>query len=116
MFDLFSYLLAVRHSTKEVDEKFKSFKNGLTFKGRVDYYKDLPTDAESGDEYIVRYTGESGEEADGRRFAFGDDSGTNTWIPIDSGSPDTAVRYYNDRVEYFNGTDWVPASIDNMII
>ena len=55
---------------------------GLVYRGAVDYYNDLPSGAEVGDTYTVKYKGSSGSIPDGNEYAWGDNGGTNAWIKI----------------------------------
>ena len=52
-----------------VAEAMKDFDNGITLKGSVNYYNNLPaSDNEIGDMYIVLYAGTSGSTYLGERY------------------------------------------------
>ena len=82
--DIVARGMAANAGTKvdETAQKIDAFTQGFSFKGEVDYYSDLPNDAEVGDLYIVKYQGSSGTEPDGNQYAWGESGGTETWIPI----------------------------------
>ena len=50
---------------KATDDKATAAAAGLRYKGAVNYYSDLPNNAEIGDAYTVLYAGSSGSVADG---------------------------------------------------
>ena len=59
-----------------------AFPKGMSYKGAVDYYKDLPNNPEIGDVYTVKYTGTSGTEALGVEYGWGTYESTNQWIDL----------------------------------
>ena len=65
---------------KLIGDAIASLPAGFHYKGAVDYYSDLPNDAEEGDIYIVRYQGSSGTTPDGTPYVWGDYQGTPQWI------------------------------------
>ena len=76
-----------------------AFTSGFTFKGAVDYVSDLPdSDNTNGDVYIVKYSGSSGTTPLNVQYAWGDDGGTDTWIPVKT--PPTYSLTFNAT------TDW----------
>lgn len=62
---------------------------GLKYKGAVNYYNDLPNDAEIGDAYTVLYAGSSGTVPDGTEYVWGELNGTAQWIDF---SKDTYTK------------------------
>lgn len=74
------------HASSQAEEALaaiSSIPKGLSYKGQVDYYADLPSaTAEVGDCYTVRYTGSSGTNPDGSEYVWGSYGGTNTWIKL----------------------------------
>jgi len=67
------------------EEIIDSIKNGLQYKGAVDYYKDLPadyTEAEVGYCYTVKYKGESGTQPSGKEYVWGSSDGMLQWIEL----------------------------------
>ena len=59
-----------------------SVPTGFSYKGAVDYKKDLPSNASSGDIYTVLYAGEDGAVFDGSMYAY--DETKQQWNPIKS--------------------------------
>ena len=68
---------------------------GLVFRGEVDYVDELPSGAELGDTYSVRYKGTSTDpstELDGTEYAWGEYKGVLQWIPLGPDVSDFATR------------------------
>ena len=66
----------------------EAFTTGFTFKGTVDYVGDLPASGNTnGDLYIVKYAGSSGTDPLNAQYAWGDDNGTDVWIPVNGNRP-----------------------------
>lgn len=65
---------------KDHSDKIDAAALGIKFKGEVNYYADLPNNAEIGDAYTVKYAGSSGTTPDGTEYVWGAVSGTNQWI------------------------------------
>lgn len=61
-----------------VAEALEDFFGGITLKGSVSYYNDLPASPDTGDEYIVLYSGDSGTNYIGQKYAW---DGT-AWRPM----------------------------------
>ena len=53
-----------------VAEILEDFSDGITLKGSVDYYGDLPASPDTGDEYIVLYSGSSGTNYIGEKYVW----------------------------------------------
>lgn len=69
---------------------------GITYKGAVDYYSSLPSNASVGDAYTVKYKGSSGTDPDGSEYVWGRYEGTNQWIKLGSdSSEDILVVVYS---------------------
>lgn len=64
--DIVTYIL----SKKYTDTIMASVPTGFSYKGAVDYKKDLPSDASGGDIYTILYTGEDGTEFDGSMYVY----------------------------------------------
>lgn len=62
------------------DEVFAAFPDGTRYLGSVNYYLNLPDDAEIGDTYTVKYTGTTGTSPSGIKYVWGNDSGIERWI------------------------------------
>lgn len=76
--DIVTYVLCKNSSKQYTDEQIAKFPKYLNNKGAVDYYKDLPTNAELGDLYTVRYNGSEGTERSGASYTW---SGED-WVQI----------------------------------
>lgn len=74
---------------KATDDKATAAAAGLKYKGAVNYYSDLPNDAEIGDAYTVLYAGSSGTVPDGTEYVWGELNGTAQWIDF---SKDTYTK------------------------
>ena len=85
--------LAKKFSKTYTDAAIASLPNGIVYRGAVNYYSDLPSNAEEGDAYTVKYTGTSGTTADGTEYVWGNDGGTLAWIAI---GPDPS-QYRSNR-------------------
>ena len=61
---------------------------GVHYRGSVNYYSDLPNNAEEGDAYTVKYTGSSGSTTDGGEYVWGldNDDSTYKWIKFSGDS------------------------------
>ena len=79
---LLAKAMATSAAKAYTDNKTAALMGGVKYKGSVSYYADLPTDAEEGDAYTVKYSGTSGSELDGTEYVWGIDSDSNelTWI------------------------------------
>lgn len=53
---------------------------GFKYRGAVDYYADLPLNAEIGDAYTVKYSGSSGATPDGTEYVWGNVGDSEQWI------------------------------------
>lgn len=66
--------------------------SGISYKGSVNYFSDLPVSSEENDAYTVRYKGTTGSVTDGDTYLCTDDgNGGLTWVSI-SGSGDLQYR------------------------
>lgn len=77
-------LAAARNGARKYTDKIASaFTSGLTLKGAVNYYSNLPSSGNiEGDCYIVLYKGTSGTERSGERYAWTKYEGTLQWILV----------------------------------
>jgi hypothetical protein len=74
---------SVEQANNAIAQAIEALPNGLVYRGAVNYYKDLPTDSnELGDTYSVKYQGETGTNADGNEYAWGEYDGTLQWIKL----------------------------------
>ena len=69
--------------------QINSIAAGLKYKGAVNYYSQLPSNAEIGDAYTVLYAGSSGTVPDGTEYVWGELNGTAQWIDF---SKDTYTK------------------------
>lgn len=86
--DIVTLGAALKGAKNYTDTKTEAFEEGVNYKGSVDYYNDLPNDAEVGDSYTVKYQGTSGSNVSGLRYTWGYDAGAgeNAWIPFSKDS------------------------------
>lgn len=79
--------LAKKYAKKYADNLLGNVAQGFNWLGAVDYVDDLPTSANKGDAYTVKYEGDSGTIVLGSEFAY---DGTE-WIEVktkgDKGEP-----------------------------
>ena len=73
---------ALNGSKAYTDQVTQSLMGGVHYRGSVNYYSDLPNDAEEGDSYTVKYAGTSGTVADGTEYTWGYDTDSQdfAWI------------------------------------
>lgn len=80
--DAITLALAKKGAKAYTDTVVGNLPKGVVFKGSVNYYNDLPNNAEIGDCYTVIYTGTSGTTPDGTEYVWGVNTATSTqeWI------------------------------------
>ena len=85
--DLVALSLAKKSAKTYTDGIIENLPRGIVFKGSVNYYNNLPNNAEIGDCYIVKYTGSSGSTPDGSEYVWGTNTATSTqeWIAFSTG-------------------------------
>lgn len=73
---------ALNGSKVYTDQVTQSLMGGVHYRGSVNYYGDLPNDAQEGDSYTVKYAGSSGSVDDGTEYTWGYDTDLDdyTWI------------------------------------
>lgn len=64
---------ALNGAKKYTDTSVQALMGGVHYKGEVNYYNNLPNDAEEGDAYTVKYSGTSGSDPDGGEYVWGKD-------------------------------------------
>lgn len=62
---------ALNGSKKYTDNSVQALMGGVHYKGEVNYYNNLPNDAQEGDTYTVKYLGTSGSDPDGGEYVWG---------------------------------------------
>ena len=75
------------------DEAISGIGGGITYKGAVNYYSSLPSNASVGDAYTVKYKGSSGTDPDGSEYVWGNYEGTNQWIKLGADDNTLIVIY-----------------------
>lgn len=80
--DAATYILCKSSAKKYTDQVTQSLMGGVHYRGSVNYYVDLPNNAQEGDSYTVKYAGTSGSIADGTEYTWGYDTDSEdyTWI------------------------------------
>ena len=72
-----------QNESKDVLTALAQFPHGLSYKGEVDYFDDLPDSGqELGDAYTIRYAGSSGTVTSKAEYAWGEYDGTEQWIQV----------------------------------
>lgn len=79
-------LAIVLHLIKKHGGGGSAIIDGIHYRGAVNYYANLPADAEEGDAYTVKYAGSTGTVADGTEYVWGKLDGTLTWIDFSKDS------------------------------
>ena len=79
--DIETLALAKQFAKAYADSSVEGLTGGVSWKGAVPYYDDLPSSPSKGDAYTIVYQGSSGTTPDGRMFVWGDYEGTTQWIP-----------------------------------
>lgn len=79
------FVLAAALAKKAAGAAVEPLTSGMTYKGAVDYYGDLPASPTVGDMYLVRYQGSSGTNQLNARYVWGPVNGTNAWAYVSGG-------------------------------
>ena len=79
------FVLAAALAKKAAGAAVEPLTTGMTYKGAVDYYGDLPASPAVGDLYLVRYQGSSGTAQLNARYVWGPVNGTNAWAYVAGG-------------------------------
>ena len=143
MIDFLTYAALLGKIKKMIKQILAFVGKGLKYKGAVNYFQDLPSDAEIGDVYTVKYIGTSGTSPDGREYAYGEYEGVNQWllmpgvtdVKMEDGAslvkdgiaiipnPDVNsaegayhLRYYKNTLQYYDGSEWITLSLANLLI
>lgn len=69
----------------KLETTVEGLKNGIKYKGAVNYFKDLPSDLtakQAGYCYTVKYKGNSGARLSGKEYVWGTYEGSLTWIEL----------------------------------
>ena len=82
--DLVTLALAKKGAKQYTDDVVEGLGKGVIYKGAVNYYNDLPSDASAGDCYSVLYKGTSGNISSGLEYVWGKVSGQSSasWIQL----------------------------------
>lgn len=88
---------ALNGSKKYTDTVAQSLMGGVRYQGEVDYYSDLPSNAEVGDAYTVKYSGTSGTDLDGTEYTWGLNHQTQQYSWIDF-SKDSYTKTETNRL------------------
>lgn len=62
---------ALNGAKKYTDTSVQALMGGVHYIGEVNYYNNLPNDAQEGDTYTVKYLGTSGSDPDGGEYVWG---------------------------------------------
>ena len=104
--DLVVLSLAKKGAKQYTDTVIGNLPKGVVYRGSVNYYTDLPNNAEIGDCYTVLYTGESGSNPFGAEYVWGVNTATSTneWTQIGQ-----------DLTNYVKNTDYASSSTGGVI-
>lgn len=82
--DVVTLALAKKGAKQYTDEVIEGIGRGISYKGAVNYYNDLPNNAAIGDCYSVLYKGTSGSVSSGAEYIWGkvNNQGSATWIQL----------------------------------
>ena len=82
--DIVTLALAKKSAKQYTDEAIAGLGKGILYKGAVNYYNDLPNNAEIGDCYSVLYKGTSGNISSGIEYVWGKVNGQSSasWIQL----------------------------------
>lgn len=99
--DVVTLALAKKGAKQYTDTVIGNLPKGIVFKGSVNYFSDLPNNAEIGDCYTVLYSGDSGLNPSGVEYVWGLNTETsiNEWIAIGP-----------DLTDYVKNTDYATTS------
>ena len=85
--DIITYVLAKNSANEAITAAISALPKGVIYKGAVSYESDLPSTAEVGDCYTIKYSGSSGSNPDGREVVWGNYEGTEQWITLGGPPP-----------------------------
>lgn len=82
--DLVVLSLAKKGAKAYTDQVIKGLGKGIVYKGAIDYYNNLPSNAELGNCYTVLYKGTTGTKASNAEYVWGTVSGNSNpeWIKL----------------------------------
>ena len=96
--DIVTLTLAKKGAKKYTDDAIAGLGKGITYKGAVSYYNDLPNNASIGDCYSVLYKGTSGTEPSGLEYVWGQTSGQGSASWIQLGADISGFEDSNNKV------------------
>lgn len=110
--DAATYILCKSSAKKYTDQVTQSLMGGVHYRGSVNYYANLPNDAQEGDSYTVKYAGASGSIADGTEYTWGYDTDLEdyAWISFskDAYSKAETDDTFVKKVDEYNAGKTVP--------
>ena len=88
--DIVTLTLAKKSAKQYTDDAIEGIGKGISYKGAVNYYNDLPGNASIGDCYIVLYKGTSGTTPFNIEYVWGNISGQSSagWTALGTESGD----------------------------
>lgn len=102
--DVVTLALAKKGAKQYTDTAINNLPKGVVYRGSVNYFKDLPNDAEIGECYSVLYEGETGSKPLGIEYVWGLNTATSTeeWIAF---GPDLSdyVKFTNYASDNIGG-------------
>lgn len=95
--DIITLAAAKSYSKTYTDSAISGIGGGISYKGAVNYYSNLPNNPSVGDAYTVKYKGSSGTDPDGSEYVWGNYEDTNQWIKLGADSDTLIIVYTKDN-------------------
>lgn len=108
--DIVTLGAALSGAKKYTDDVIHGIAGGITYKGEVNYYSDLPYNPTLGDAYTVKYSGTTGTNPDGSEYVWAENGGVAQWVDFskDSYTKAETDALLENKADLVNGT--VPAA------
>ena len=100
--DVVTLALAKKSAKQYTDDVIEGIGKGISYKGAVNYYSDLPNNASLGDCYSVLYKGTSGSITSGLEYIWGKVNGQSSASWIQLGADITNFEDSNNKVTSLN--------------
>jgi hypothetical protein len=84
--DIVTLGAALSGAKKYTDDVVHGIAGGITYKGEVNYYSNLPSNPTLGDAYTVKYSGTTGSNLDGTEYVWAENGGVAQWVDFSKDS------------------------------
>lgn len=84
--DIVTLGAALSGAKKYTDDVVHGIAGGITYKGEVNYYSNLPSNPTLGDAYTVKYSGTTGTNPDGTEYVWAENGGVAQWVDFSKDS------------------------------